>query len=193
MTTRSCIVAWLRVILPLTALAILSVLFLLGRKPDPEATIPYAEVDPRELAERQAVTSPTYAGVTGDGAQLSITAAEARPGAAAGGGQADAVRMTLLAQDGRAADIAAGTAQLQGDQVRLGEGVRMTTADGWVVTAPEFLASVPEGTLVSEDEVNVRAPFGELTAGRMELRPSGRGRGDHVLDLSGGVRLIYRP
>lgn len=38
--TRSCIVAWLRVLLPLTALAILSVLFLLGRKPDPEASIP---------------------------------------------------------------------------------------------------------------------------------------------------------
>lgn len=193
MTTRSCIVAWLRVLLPLTALAILSVLFLLGRKPDPEASIPYADVDPRELAERQAVTSPTYAGVTRDGAQLSISANEARPGGEKGEGLAQAVRMTLRAQDGRAADVSAGAASLQGQQVRLGEGVRMTTADGWVLTAPELLASTAEGTLVSEDEVNVRAPFGELTAGRMELRPSGQGSGDHVLDLSGGVRLIYRP
>jgi len=192
-TTRSCIVAWLRVILPLTALAILSVLFLLGRKPDPEASIPYADVDPRELAERQAVTSPTYAGVTEDGAQLSISAAEARPGAEQGDGLAQAVRMTLRAQDGRAADVSAGTAALEGDQVRLGEGVRMTTADGWVLTAPELRASTGEGRLVSDEEVNVLAPFGDMTAGRMELRPSGEGSGDHVLDLSGGVRLIYRP
>jgi lipopolysaccharide export system protein LptC len=192
-TTRSRIVAWLRVLLPLTALAILSVLFLLGRKPDPEASIPYADVDPRELAERQAVTGPTYAGVTRDGAQLSISAAEARPGGDKGEGIAQAVHMTLRARDGRAADVSAGAASLQGEQVRLGEGVRMTTADGWVLTAPDLLASTTEGRLVSEDEVNVLAPFGTMTAGRMELRPSEQGSGDHVLDLSGGVRLIYRP
>ncbi|MDF3906054.1 hypothetical protein [Paracoccus sp. AS002] len=193
MGTRSRIVAWLRVLLPLTALAILSVLFLLGRKPDPEASIPYADVDPRELAERQAVTSPTYAGVTRDGAQLSISAAEALPGDRTSGAQAQAVRMTLRASDGRAADVSAGAASMADQQVRLGEGVRMTTADGWVLTAPELLASTTEGTLLSEDQVNVLAPFGRLTAGRMEFRPSGEGSGDHVLDLSGGVRLIYRP
>lgn len=190
--TRSRIVALLRVILPLTALAILSVLFLLGRKPDPEASIPYADVDPRELAERQVVTSPSYAGVTEDGAQISVTGDEAVPGKD-GGGSATAVRMTLRARDGRAADVSAGAASLAGDQVRLGDGARMTTADGWVLTAPEFLASTTAGTVVSDDEVNVRAPFGELTAGRAELRPLGDGSGDHVLDLSGGVRLIYRP
>ncbi|MDQ7775933.1 hypothetical protein [Paracoccus aminovorans] len=190
--TRSRIVALLRVILPLTALAILSVLFLLGRKPDPEASIPYADVDPRELAERQVVTSPSYAGVTEDGAQINVTGDEAVPGKD-GGGSATAVRMTLRARDGRAADVSAGAASLAGDQVRLGEGARMTTADGWVLTAPEFLASTTAGTVVSDDEVNVRAPFGELTAGRAELRPLGDGSGDHVLDLSGGVRLIYRP
>lgn len=190
--TRSRIVAWLRVILPLTALAILSVLFLLGRKPDPEASIPYADVDPRALAERQAVTSPSYAGVTEDGVQISVTGDEAVPGKD-GGGSATSVRMTLRTRDGRAADVSAGAAALAGDQVRLGEGARMTTADGWVLTAPEFLASTSAGTVVSEAEVNVRAPFGELTAGRAELRPLGDGSGDHVLDLSGGVRLIYRP
>ncbi|MFC3570788.1 hypothetical protein [Paracoccus sp. TOH] len=192
MPTRSCIVAWLRVILPLAALALLSVLFLLGRKPEPDANIPYADVNPQELAERQAVTQPTYAGVTEDGAQISVTGAEAVPDAG-GGGAAKAVRMTLRARDGRAADVSAGAASLQGDQIRLGEGARMTTADGWVLTAPEFLASTTAGTVVSEQEVNALAPFGELTAGRMELKPSGEGSGDHVLDLSGGVRLIYRP
>lgn len=192
--SRSRIVAWLRVILPLTALALLSVLFLLGRKPDPEASIPYAEVDPRELAERQAITRPTYAAVTSDGAQVTISASEARPGGAAqGAASASSVHMTLRARDGRAADVSAGLAAMDGDNIRLGEGVRMTTADGWVVTAPELLASKREGSVASETGVDVRAPFGELTAGRMLLRPSGQGDGDHVLDLSGGVRLIYRP
>ncbi len=191
--TRSRIVALLRVILPLTALALLSVVFLLGGKPDPDATIPYADVDPREVAERQMATEPTYAGVTEDGAQLNITGAQAVPGAVEGQGTASAVRMTLRAQDGRAADISAGHAAVEGDLMVLQEGVRMTTADGWVVTAPEFHASRSMGTLNADAEVNVRAPFGDLTAAQMELRPLGDGTGDHVLDLSGGVRLIYQP
>ena len=191
--TRSRIVALLRVILPLTALALLSVLFLLGRKPEPDATIPYADVDPREVAERQLATSPSYAGVTQDGAHLTITGAQVVPGAEDGQGSASNMRMTLRAHDGRAADISAGRAAIEGDLMVLQEGVRMTTADGWVVTAPEFHASREMGTLNADAEVNVRAPFGDLTAGRMELRPLGEGTGDHVLDLGGGVRLIYQP
>ncbi|KGJ04339.1 lipopolysaccharide export system protein LptC [Paracoccus halophilus] len=191
---RSRIVAWLRVILPLAALALLSVLFLLGGKPDPDAVmIPYADVDPRDLAERQAVTSPRYAGVTDDGAQVSITGVEAMPGRSAGAGTADSVRMVMRARDGSAADISAGHAELEGDLLRLSDGARMTTADGWVVTAPEFRALRNLGTVNADDEVNARAPFGDLTAGAMEMRPSGDGSGHHVLDLSDGVRLIYRP
>lgn len=191
--TRSRIVALLRVILPLTALALLSVLFLLGRKPEPDGTIPYADVDPREVAERQLATSPTYAAVTEDGAQINITGAQVMPGSAEGQGTASTVRMTFRAQDGRAADISAGHAAIEGELMVLQEGVRMTTADGWVVTAPEFHASRSMGTLNADAEVNVRAPFGNLTAAQMELRPLGDGTGDHVLDLSGGVRLIYQP
>ena len=189
---RSRIVAWLRVILPLAALALLSVLFLLGRKPTPDATIPYANVDPQDLAERQAVTNPTYTGVTSNGSQLTIAGTEAVPGKSGEGSVTD-VRLTLRAPDGRAADVTAGTTQLQDGQVTLGEGVRMTTADGWIVTAPEFHAAVSEGTLSADREVNVRAPFGDLTAGQMELRPTAPENPDHVLDLKGGVRLIYRP
>ena len=75
----------------------------------------------------------------------------------------------------------------------LSDGVRLTTADGWVVTAPEFRALTGEGVVSADRQVDVRAPFGDLTAGAMELRPQSPGKADHVLDLKGGVRLIYRP
>ena len=191
--SRSRIVAWLRVLLPLTALAILSVLFLLGRKPEPDASIPYANVDPQDLAERQAITNPTYTGVTDSGAQLTISGSEAVPGQSKGSGNLSAVRMTIRAEDGRAADVSAGSGQIDGDAVTLGDGVRMTTSDGWVVTAPEFLASTSAGTVRSDQQVDVRAPFGDLTAGNMQLRPVEPGAKDQILDLKGGVRLIYRP
>ncbi|MTH76776.1 LPS export ABC transporter periplasmic protein LptC [Paracoccus aestuariivivens] len=190
---RSRIVAWLRVLLPLTALALLSVLFLLGRHPEPESSIPYADVDPQDLAERQAITNPTYTGVTTNGSQLTISGTEAVPGRGQDEGQVSSIRMTLRAKDGRAAEVSAGSALVEGDRIALKDGVRMTTADGWIVTAPEFHASTTAGTVVAEREVNVRAPFGDLTAGQMELRPVAPDQPDHILDLKGGVRLIYRP
>ena len=59
MNRRSVIVAWLRVLLPLGALAVLSTLFLLSRKPDPDAAIPYARVDAEALARQPRVTAPS--------------------------------------------------------------------------------------------------------------------------------------
>ncbi len=191
MVTRSRIVAWLRVVMPLAALVLLSVLFLLGRKPEPGSTIPYADVDPQELAQNSAVTAPNYAGVTPNGSEVTLTAERAKPNASGSLESIDVVRMTLTSPEGRKANLDAGKAQMQGDDVRLTGDVRLTTEDGWTVTAPEFLAGLREGTLSADQEVNVTAPFGELTAGRMDLRPTEGG--NHVLDLNGGVRLIYRP
>ncbi|MGB4909398.1 MAG: hypothetical protein WBP15_12770, partial [Tabrizicola sp.] len=73
------LVGWLKVALPLTALAILSTLFLVARRIDPEAALPYAEVDVEDLAREPRMTAPTYAGTTEDGAALTLSADEARP------------------------------------------------------------------------------------------------------------------
>lgn len=75
------IVGWLKVTLPLMALAILATLFLLADRIDPEAALPYAEVDVEGLAREPRMTAPTYAGTTSDGAALTLSANEARPDA----------------------------------------------------------------------------------------------------------------
>ena len=51
------LVGWLKVALPLTALAILSTLFLVARRIDPEAALPYAEVDVRFSERPEGSTS----------------------------------------------------------------------------------------------------------------------------------------
>ena len=73
------VVGWLKVALPPAALAILSTLFLVARRIDPEAALPYAEVDVEDLAREPRMTAPTYAGLTSDGAALTLSAKEARP------------------------------------------------------------------------------------------------------------------
>ena len=114
MNRRSVIVAWLRVLLPLGALAILSTLFLLSRRPDPDAAIPYASVDAEELARHPRVTAPSYAGVTADGAALTLTAESVTP---AGrdpeqGGSASGLRLDWRGADGLTAELTAPQAEI---------------------------------------------------------------------------------
>ena len=71
---RSRLIAWLRVLLPLAALAILSTLFLLGRTPDPDDALPYAEVDAEDMVRDPRMTRPEFAGVSKSGAEVTVTA-----------------------------------------------------------------------------------------------------------------------
>ena len=78
---RTRVVRWLRVLLPLLALAMLSVMFLFSREGgDGRSQIPYAEVDAEAMARDPRVVAPEYAGVTADGARLTLRATEAATG-----------------------------------------------------------------------------------------------------------------
>ena len=94
-------------------------------------------------------------------------------------------------RDGLLMLVTAPGAQLEGDGLTLGGGVRMTLSTGWEMTAPELQAGIRAGVATAPRSVAVTAPFGELEAGAMRLGP-GEG-GGKVLELNGGVRLLYRP
>src|SRR6056297_1503205 len=56
------------------AIGLLSSLFLLSGAPDPDAALPYAEVDIDQITREQRVTEPRFAGVLGDGREIILTA-----------------------------------------------------------------------------------------------------------------------
>lgn len=200
---RTRIVQMLRVLLPLAALVLLSTLFLFsGNREDGESLLPYAEVTPETLAERPSVINPTYAGVARDGTEISMTAASANPATGTRGGSLveaegsstiDTVAMKLRDPNGVVTDLVAGSGEIAGGIVELREGVKATMSSGWAMTSKAFEAELATGTLSTKDQVDVLAPFGTLTAQEMELRSLPDGSGQRVLDLKGGVRMIYRP
>lgn len=191
--SRSRVVGWLRVILPLSALVILSTLFLFSSKPEPGGSLPYSNVTPEELANRPVVTSPSFAGVADDGTQIEITAASANPTDSRGHSAITGVEMILRNTAGLVAQLNAADGEMQGEDVRLGGGVTMTTSNGWRMTSDEFRGQTTQGVVSTDGQVDVNAPFGDLTAGGMVLRPDGEDGKNHVLDLKDGVRMIYRP
>lgn len=187
---RSRVVAWLRVLLPLAALAILSTLFLLPKSPDPDAAIPYADVDAEALARDPRMTRPEFSGVTQDGAAVTLTAERASP-AKSEEAEADSLRMTWRASDGLALDLTAPHGKVDRGVILLDGGVRVTTSDGWAMTVPVLETDTASGLMTGEGGMTAFAPFGRIDADRMKM--SRDEAGQHVLNLSGSVRLLYQP
>lgn len=187
---HSRMVAWLRVLLPLAALAILSTLFLLGRSPDPDDAIPYADVDAEELARDPRMTRPEFAGVTNGGAAVTLTAERATPSSEQEG-VADTLRMTWRAADGLAADLTAPHGAIEDDLIRLEGGVRVTTSDGWAITVPQVESDLGADRVAGMGGLTAFAPMGRIDAADMVMERDPDGA--QVLNLSGDVRLLYQP
>ena len=187
---RTRVVRWLRVLLPLLALVMLSTLFLFSRNGGSESRIPYADVDAEAMARDHRLVAPEYAGVTGDGAQLTLRATQASPGE--GEAQAQDLRLDWQRPDGLRADLTAPRAGVSDGTIRLDGGVRMTTSSGWTLDAQSAEAATDRSRIAAEEGVEAEAPFGAISAQRMELVPDGD-RNASILNFSGDVRLIYQP
>lgn len=173
--SRTRIVGWLRVVLPLLALVILSTMFMFSDQPEDDPQIPYSAMDPDRLARERRMVAPQYSGVTDDGGQLTLRAQEAAPGGAtgagAGAGWASDLQLDWQRPDGLRARLTAPDAELDDATIALSGGVRMTTSSGWTLDAPRVEAATDRSHLLATDGVQADAPFGRITADRMELAP----------------------
>ena len=194
--TYSRVVAWLKIILPLLALAILSTLFLVARKIDPAQNIPYADVDIEELTREQRVGRPTYTGVTKGGAAMTLSAARAKPDLAdpnrvtgdrvtAGIDLPDGGRLDVVA-DAAVIDSAARTAALRG-------GVRVTSSLGYALTTEELQLDLDTSHVTSTTGIRVTSPMGTLTAGAFEMTGDGGDARPYRLLFTDKVKLVYEP
>ena len=189
------LVGWLKVVLPLAALAILSTLFLVARRIDPEDALPYAEVDVEDLAREPRMTAPTYAGTTSDGASVTLSASEARPAAEGSPATAAGLRLDLATPDGATTELLAAQARMD-DTARelvLSGGVVVTTSTGYRLETAEVAAKLDRTGLESRAPVVATGPAGEIRADAMVLSQDNRTPGAYVLVFKGGVRLVYQP
>lgn len=190
------LVNWLKVLLPLTALGILSTLFLLSRGVDTTGAIPYADVDVEGLAREQRITEPQFSGVAADGSAIVIRAERARPDA----GElnrvtADAVDAHVDLTDGEELDITAPLGIIDSIQSRLdlSGGTLLTYSAGYVIETEGLTAWLDTGAMETSGPVLGTAPMGRLEAGLMTIVPSDPPGSPPVLTFTDGVKLIYDP
>jgi lipopolysaccharide export system protein LptC len=188
-------VAWMKILLPLAALGILSTVFMLSRSVDPSRSIPAAAVDVQKRARDQGATRPTFAGVTTGGDQVSLSADSARP-------HPDhkeriiarKVRTDVRLTGGTVIEMRAETAEIDQDALTadLRGDVTFETSAGYSLHTEALATSYDQLFAESKGAVSGKAPAGRLEAGRMRLT-SRPGSGDAELIFANGVKLVYKP
>jgi hypothetical protein len=78
------IMAWMKIILPMGGLAILSSLFLFSKSHQPGEVIPGFEGGFSEIAGKERLSGPKFAGMTDSGIAIQLSAAQASPRIAGG-------------------------------------------------------------------------------------------------------------
>lgn len=193
---HSRLVLWLKVALPLVALAILSTLFFVAETLDPDAAIPYAEVDVERILRDQGMTQPSFGGVTSDGVEIALSATSVRPGAnkhtrLLGSDLNTLLKLptqgtvTIISPEGTI-DTESGLAVLQG-------GALLESSSGYRVETESIVTSFTQATALAEEEVRANGPLGTLTSGAMELRQRAENPGGYLLVFKSGVELLYIP
>jgi lipopolysaccharide export system protein LptC len=194
--TYSRMVRWLKVALPLTALAILSTLFFVAETLDPDAAIPYADVDVERLLREQGITKPAFGAVTEDGVAISMSADSIRPGAE----QRDRLTGTELTAkltwpDAAQIDIESpeGIVDVSGNEAILKGGAVLKSSTGYTVRSDQIIARMNEASVYSPGSISAEGPIGSLAAGRMELTRQSNADNGYLLVFKDGVRLLYQP
>lgn len=194
--TYSRFVAWLKILLPVLALILLSTMFLISRSIDPSRALSYADIDIEELAHEQRINGPRFSGVTSDGAAISFSAGSAQPDP---NNPALYTATNLQAQistpDGGVVDILAEIAIVDSNknELELRHGVSLTTSTDYYIQAEGLYAAMDSAWIESIGPVIASGPIGQLTAGQMSLTKQEGDLGTYLLVFKGGVKMVYTP
>ena len=190
---HSALVGWLKIVLPLAALMLLSTLFLFARGGTEPTDIPFADIE--QAAREQRLGAPRIAGLTDAGDRIEITADTARP-ATDDPANVEVTRPRLML-DGTAGEwvrVNSGEGRLNETDrtARLSGLAYLETSGGFMMETSALEADLAGGIVTTDGALEIRAPFGELTAGRATITLDAADGGARLL-FEDGVRLLFRP
>jgi lipopolysaccharide export system protein LptC len=193
MDRYSRLVAWLKVLLPLTALALLSTLFLLSHNIDPVASIPFAQSEVEDRLRGQQLTEPYFSGTTDSGDSVSVAARTMMTESAFDNSVTELTARIDLTSGTRVMLFAdAGEFNLTGGASNLRGNVVMTTTTGYTLNTDELTANFDTLMVESPGPVSGIGLFGRLDAGKMRLSKDDATENTHLI-FTNGVKLVYDP
>lgn len=195
--TYSRIVAFLKVVLPLSALALLSTLFLISSKISGSSSnaIPFAKVDLEQRAREQQITAPFFSGKTSAGHLVSFTAETAKPDLEdPHKSQADKMDATIDLTDGSQLEFASKKAMINNRTfiATLKGDVVIQSSSGYTLRTEELHTNMRELGAESPSAISGDGPAGVFEAGKMVILPT-ENPNEVTLYFTNRVKLIYTP
>jgi len=187
-------VAYLKVVLPLASLGLLSTLFLISRGAETDPVIPFAQVDIENRLRGQQVTAPFFTGTTDSGHEITIAAAKALPDGAQGTASATDLEAEIKTTQGNSILLLSDSGSIRPDtnSATLRGNVRILTADGTRVETDTLEAMLSDLEARSPGTITATGPIGDFTAGAMRIFTNSK-KGPVHIEFTDGVKLVYDP
>lgn len=194
MDGHSRMVQFLKVVLPLVAIGMLSTVFLLSRSIETNVSVPFTQQDIDKRLADQVVTQPDYRGTTRKGEDVQIEATRATQGTE---GEAPTAaefrgRLGLLSGGVITLDSNSGLIRPDKNTATFVGDVVITTTDGIVVTTDLLNTALDEIRGDTPGQVDGTGIIGDFTAGRMTFGTEKKDGPVHII-FTDGVKLVYEP
>ncbi len=187
------LVSFLKIALPLVALAILSTVFLVSSRIEPGESIPFAEGEVAERIRSQQVTGSVFSGVTTGGDRISFSAREIVTAADRTNVAHHPVAQLDFASGGSVRlEAERGDVDLNRDIVTMTRDVVIESKTGYTLRSDSLTSHLSYLDIVAPGEVTGNGPAGTLRAGGMRISEQKDG-GNVQLLFTDGVKLVYDP
>ena len=187
-------VQFLKVLLPLVAILMLSTVFLLSRTIETNVSVPFSQKDIDERLADQVVTNPNYRGTTRKGEEVQIEAIRATQGSEASVPTAAEFQGRLGLLGGGIITLDSNTGTIRPDQntaTFVGDVV-ITSTDGIEITTELLNTALDEIRGDAPGQVNGTGIIGNFSAGGMTFGTEKNDGPVHII-FTDGVKLIYEP
>ena len=189
----SALVVWLKTLLPIMALGMLSTIFLFSGKVDVTQSLPYAKLNIAEIIREQRITKPYFAGVSNNGTEITLSAAYASSNTQ----NADILNITelsivLTSQNTREIQINAGLGTLNSTTHKavVSQDVHVSMVPDFWLKTNSLTFDLKQAVATADNGFQGVTPLGSIGSDKMIIKMI---TGDQQIIFTNGVRLIYYP
>ena len=189
----SAFVVWVKTLLPIAALGMLSTIFLFSGKVDVTQSLPYAKFNIAEIIREQRITKPYFSGVSNNGTEIILSAAYASLDIK----NVDILTITqlsviLTSQNAKTIRITAGRGTLNSalQKAVISEDVHLTANLGFWLKTNNLIVDLKQGVVTAHNVFQGVTGLGTIDAGKVVVQMIAE---DQQIIFTNGVRLIYYP
>ena len=189
----SAFVVWVKTLLPIVALGMLSTIFLFSGKVDVTQSLPYAKLNIAEIVREQRITKPYFSGVSDNGTEITLSAAYASSDKQ----DSDILNITdlsiiLTSENAKTVRITAGLGVLDAAKQKaiVSRNVYLTAMPGFWLKTNGLTVDLKQGVATADNVFQSITALGTIDAGNMLVKMI---TNDQQIVFTNGVRLIYYP